>query len=99
MPETNEIPSTGDARVDAALERIRGKFRDVEDAMVVQAYLNRDSARVVKQVAERMEWLEQQLEREADERKIKDAAIDARVDKLVSAIGDLIQRIPPQNLR
>jgi hypothetical protein len=37
MADNGEIPSTGDPRVDAALQRIKGKFRDLEGAMVVQA--------------------------------------------------------------
>jgi hypothetical protein len=47
MPEPNgEIPMTGDPRVDAALLRIHGKFRDLEDAMLVQVHLeNRLRAR------------------------------------------------------
>lgn len=38
------IPNTGDPRVDAALERIRGKFTDLEDAMIVQAHLEKGMA-------------------------------------------------------
>lgn len=41
MPENGEIPSTGDPRVDAALQRIRGKFKDLEDAMLVQLQLEK----------------------------------------------------------
>lgn len=107
MPEPNgDIPLTGDPRVDAAIERIRGKFRDVEDAMVVQAYLNRDIARLVKEEAEHLQQLredmdsfKEQQKAEAAERKAKDAALDQRVSDVVSAIGDLIRRIPPQSLR
>jgi hypothetical protein len=51
MPENGEIPQTGDPRVDAALERIRGKFRDLEDAMVVQAHLEKRSAERIKEHA------------------------------------------------
>jgi hypothetical protein len=51
MPDTNgEIPLTGDPRVDAALERIRGKFQELEDALLVQAHLEkRQSARADRQ--------------------------------------------------
>lgn len=42
MPE--EIPFIGDEKVDTALLRIRGKFRDLEDAMVVQAHLEKIQA-------------------------------------------------------
>jgi hypothetical protein len=31
--------------------------------------------------------------------KKREKRIDERIEKLVSAIGDLIRRIPPQNLR
>jgi peptidoglycan hydrolase CwlO-like protein len=108
MPEPNgEIPLTGDAHVDAAIQRIRGKFRDLEDSIVVQAYLNRDTARLVKEMADRMDRLEHEQEREAEERKAKDAAeaqerktrdadLDVRIKQLVSSIADLIGRIPPR---
>jgi len=48
------IPNTGDPRVDAALERIRGKFTDLEDAMLVQAHLEKGLASQLKQHAEFM---------------------------------------------
>jgi predicted ArsR family transcriptional regulator len=35
-----------------------------------------------------------QLAAETEHRRAKDAVLDARVDKLVSAIGDLVQRLP-----
>ena len=42
MPDLNdESPLTGDPRVDAALRRIRGKFQDLDDAMIVQAVLEK----------------------------------------------------------
>jgi len=42
------IPNAGDRRVDAALERIRGKFSDLEDAMLVQAHLEKGMAERLK---------------------------------------------------
>jgi len=54
MPENGGIPSTGDPRVDAALERIRGKFRDLEDAVTVQAHLEK---RMAEQIKRHAEWL------------------------------------------
>jgi len=39
-----EIPNTGDPRVDAALGRIRLKFIDLEDPLLVQARLEKDLA-------------------------------------------------------
>lgn len=66
MAET-PIPNTGDPRVDAALERIRGKFSDLEDAMVVQAHLEKGLAERTK---ERAEFIarHQQAIREIDEK-------------------------------
>jgi len=46
------IPNTGDPRVDAALDRIRGKFTDLEDAMLVQAHLEKGLASQLKDHAE-----------------------------------------------
>jgi FtsZ-binding cell division protein ZapB len=52
MPDANEeIPLTGDPRVDAALERIRGKFQDLEDAMLVQVELERRSSERIREHA------------------------------------------------
>ena len=84
------IPSAGDPRVDAALDRIRGKFTDLEDAMVVQADLEKGLAEQTKEHARFLAGFVSGLQAEAAERRAKDAALDARVDKLVSAIGELI---------
>ena len=86
------IPNSGDPRVDAALSRIRGKFTDLEDAMIVQAHLEKGLAQQTKEHANRLADLISGLEAEATERRAKDAALDARVDKLVSAIGELIRQ-------
>jgi uncharacterized protein YaaR (DUF327 family) len=52
MPDANgEIPLTGDPRVDAALKRIRGKFQDLEDAMLVQVHLERRASERIKEHA------------------------------------------------
>ena len=90
MAETT-IPNTGDPRVDAALARIRGKFTDLEDAMIVQSHLEKGLAEQSKEQAHRLAALISGLEAEATERRAKDAALDVRVDKLVSAIGELIR--------
>lgn len=88
------IPNTGDPRVHAALERIRGKFTDLEDAMLVQVQLEKRAAERVKEHAEfiasheaAVNRFDQQLAAEAAQRR----ALDERVDKLVSAIGELIR--------
>ena len=54
MAENGDILYTGDPRIDAALQRIRGKFRDLEDAMMVQAYLEK---RMTEQTRRHAEWL------------------------------------------
>ena len=46
------IPNSGDPQVDAALARIREKFTDLEDAMVVHAHLEKRSAERTKEHAE-----------------------------------------------
>jgi hypothetical protein len=89
------IPNTGDPRVDAALARIRGKFTDLEDAMVVQAHLEKGLVEQTKEHARLLAKFISGLEAEAIERRAKDAVLDARVDKLVIAIGELISRVPP----
>jgi hypothetical protein len=86
------IPNTGDPRVDAALARIRGKFTDLEDAMIVQAHLEKGLAEQTKEHARLLTGFISGLQAEAAERRAKDAALDARVDKLVSAIGELIRQ-------
>ena len=57
----NEIPLSGDVRVDAALKRIREKFRDFEDAFIVQAHLEKRAAERIKEHAEALanheEWM------------------------------------------
>ena len=45
---------------------------------------------------ERHEMQHEQSMREAEDRERR---LDQRIDKLVSSIGDLISRIPPENLR
>jgi hypothetical protein len=58
MPDGNgaEFPSSGDPRVDAALARLRahndGRFKDLEDAMLVQAQLEKRAGERIKDHAE-----------------------------------------------
>ncbi len=98
MPENGDIPLTGDPRVDAALTRIRGKFRDLEDAMVIQAHLEK---RMAEQVKAHAEWLDaltaeakrRDIEQEQQRRRLNDLAVetDKRIADLVRAIGKLIE--------
>jgi len=61
--------------------------------MLVQAYLGKDLTAQGKEYAHRLAALHSGLEAQGDERRAKDAMLDARVDKLVSAIGELVQRV------
>ncbi len=49
---SGEISLTGDTKVDAALLRIRGKFQDLEDAMLVQAYLEKKAGERITEHAQ-----------------------------------------------
>lgn len=89
------IPNSGDPRVDAAIQRIRGKFTDLEDAMIVQAHLEKGLTERTVEHAQFLAGLVTGLQADATERRAKDAALDARVDKLVSAIGELIRQRSP----
>ena len=46
------IPPTGDPRVDAALKRIWGKFKDLDDALLVQAHLEKKAGERIREHAE-----------------------------------------------
>lgn len=74
------IPNIGNPRVDAALARIRGKFTDLENALMVFAERDREHA------ADRLTVLISGLAAEAADRRAKDAVLDARVERLLNAI-------------
>lgn len=62
MPDTNgDIPLTGDPRVDAALKRIRGKFQDLEHAILVQVALEKKMSERIKEHAELLVRIETNL--------------------------------------
>jgi hypothetical protein len=77
------IPNSGDPRVDAALARIRGKFTDLEDAMVALAHLEKGITEQPKKhtriLEDREAWIAQQRER--------DRILDERIEKLLAALG------------
>ncbi len=66
---------------DDALGNLRIWLKDLDDAMVVQARIERLQSEAIEQS------------------RARENRLDERVDKLVSAIGDSISRIPPENLR
>lgn len=84
MPENGEIPSTGDPRVDAALQRIRGKFKDLEDAMLVQAHLEK---RMTEQIREHADWLA------ADEKAVR------RHQEWLAEVDDKIKFLIDRDMR
>jgi hypothetical protein len=90
MPE-QEIPFTGDERVDAALLRIRGKFRDLEDAMIVQAYLEKRQSEQIKDQAEALRQHEvwRGTQAEAIERH---EAWMAHMEKKLEALTDILMK-------
>lgn len=93
MPEPNG--NERDARLER-MERDHEEFRrDLRQLLTAQV-LQKDAIDEVLKIAQENT---RQLEIEAGERREKDAALDKRVNDLVSSIGDLIRRIPPENLR
>ncbi|MBV8895642.1 MAG: hypothetical protein JO051_03955 [Acidobacteriaceae bacterium] len=96
--ENRDIPSTGNPRVDAALQRIRGKFQELEDAMLVQAHLEAGLSRQLKEHAKVLDRILAAAEQNEEEHRRfveHQRNLDERVDSLVIAIGQLIQRMPP----
>jgi len=79
----------------AALERLKARVDKRDEALSnLRIWVkDLDDAMVVQSRIER-------LQSEAlEESRARQKYLDDRVDKLVSAIGDLISRIPPENLR
>ncbi len=61
--------------------------------MLVHAHLEKRLAEQTQERAHLIARFIAGLEAEATERRAKDAALDARVDKLASGISELIQRM------
>jgi hypothetical protein len=84
---------------DARLNRIEQEHdefrRDMKNLLIAQVIQKSEIDDLLKLTREQT----RQLELESTARREKDEALDARVDKLVSSIGELISRIPPENLR
>ena len=95
MAETNgDIPLTGDPRVDAALKRTRGRFQDLEDAMVVQAHLEKRASERIKEHAQLLADHDEGLRRHEGFRhqheewmKHFDAKLDALTDIIMRREG------------
>ena len=94
MPEQNGDRDTRLDRIERALELIiddHERFRHDLQQLLTAQVLQKDA---LEQQAKLIERHSSQIEAESRERREKDAVLDARVDKLVSAIGDFIRRLP-----
>jgi hypothetical protein len=89
MPEGNG--SERDARLQRMEQQQEQFQRDMQNLLTAQIVQNAQIQENTKQIAEQGRNLDKALLREAH--------FDERVDNLVSAIGDLIRRIPPGNLK
>jgi septal ring factor EnvC (AmiA/AmiB activator) len=79
-----------DSRMDR-IAREHEEFRaDLKQLLIAQVIQKDQIDQLLKVTQEQT----RQLEAEASERRAKDATLDARVDKLVSAIGELVSRMP-----
>lgn len=92
MPDENGFV-TGDARVDAALKRLQerndARFQALEDALLVQVQLEKRMGQLIKDQAEYLTSHEARLKQLAD----RDAALDARIEKFVSGMGEFLTRM------
>jgi chromosome segregation ATPase len=99
MAETN-----GGGRIDdheVRIVKLKAARREVEDALVVMAHLESQAAARVKEHSEFIALHEAAMasyDKRLLNQEARSAEIDARLDKLVSSIGELIARTPPSNL-
>jgi len=93
------IPNTGDPRVDAALDRIRGKFTDLEDAMVVQAHLEKSMSARLKEHADLIASHHELIASHLDFIKEQEAAMSRHTQKMsefddkLNALIDIVARM------
>lgn len=69
----------------AALEKAH---KELEDSFIVMTHLETKMSQMLKQQAEYLSGHDQRLDQ-----------IDERIDKLVSAIGEFIRRLPPEKIQ
>jgi hypothetical protein len=98
MAEGNGNHDTRMDRIERALELLiadHEQFRaDHKQLLIAQVVQSDEIEKLLKVTQEQT----RQLKEENIARKETTAALDTRVNDLVLAIGDLIARIPPQNL-
>jgi hypothetical protein len=82
----SDIPRTGNPLVDAALQRIHerndSRFRDIEDAMVVQAHLEKTMSEMLKRHATFLASHDESIERH----KLRMAEFDDKLNALIDII-------------
>ncbi len=92
MVEGNGFVSSGDPRVDAALKRLQdrndARFKDLEDAVLVQAHLEAAAGCRIKEHAE---WLVAH-ETAMEQHDLKMAEIDNKLNGLIDIVGRMQRR-------
>ena len=83
-------------RIEAVLETVGKRLDQIS---LVQERDHEEFTRDHKQLMTWQVLMQDKMEKDREEQKAKNAALDARVDKLVSSIGELISRIPPAALK
>lgn len=90
MPEGN-----GSGDHETRLRALEAARKEIEDSLLVMSQLEARQSRVVRELAEQQDAQRTELE----EQRKRHAEQGERIDQLVSAIGKLIARIPPESLR
>jgi septal ring factor EnvC (AmiA/AmiB activator) len=83
-------------RIEAVLETVGKRLDQIS---LVQERDHEEFTRDHKQLMTWQVLMQDKMEKDREEQKAKNAALDARVDKLVSSIGELISKIPPAALK
>jgi hypothetical protein len=78
------------------LDRIEALLEQMAERTTTNAWLHEQ--RLVK-IEENLEQMQNEEKAYRVAQRERDAAADARVDKIVSSIGELISRIPPAALK
>ena len=82
-------------RIEAVLETVGKRLDQIS---LVQERDHEEFTRDHKQLMTWQVLMQDKMEKDREEQKAKNAALDARVDKLVSSIGELINFLSGANL-
>jgi trehalose-6-phosphate synthase len=89
--------STSPGDLEPRVSRLEVAFKDLEDALIVMSHLEKRMSEAFKDqalyIAEHEKRVRELEERERVQRQ-QNADIDARIEKLVSAIGAMISQRP-----